>query len=532
MQSNGEKIVLAVATLLVASLLGCDSKERKNSNSTSLPSNIKTLFEDRCVKCHSGATAPAGFNFVTSQSQMISAGLISPGDPENSVLFQKLSATPPSGDRMPKGGPYLSSDELMMISDWITNANVTPSLGVTTPANNSNITSSNNSATFTVTGTCNVSGSTISLKVNDVAVGTSVTCSEQVFSTTIDTTTTPFNDGAVNTLAVRMVKSNLGVDMTVTVSVLKNTNAISLAITSPQPPSETVFRAVTGDDTSYITSVTNSATYAVTGSCNRLGRTVTIAINGVDKNTTTCNGTTFTSSFDSTILTDAATHAVKATMIDTDSTSATNTVYVYKYIATRAVAFSDVRKILTYPLVGFDNTTNVKACIECHYLKTGSTAGSGTFTLGYWNGFQSGGGIPTVSNTERDNFTFRIANNSNAQVLGFTIVNDSTAATNSIRNRIVRGNPGQSFLYNKLIQGTTISVPHLLSDGTGPKVSGGTSGTPILSGRMPNTTSTGASGTGAIYLDAATNAPITANGTEVNATMIYNWILQGARTDN
>ena len=45
--------------------------------------------------------------------------LIVPYDPDASLLLQKLSATPPCGDRMPLGGSALSADDLALVELWI-----------------------------------------------------------------------------------------------------------------------------------------------------------------------------------------------------------------------------------------------------------------------------------------------------------------------------------------------------------------------------------------------------------------------------
>ena len=45
---------------------------------------------------------------------------IVPGDPCMSLVVQKVSNAPPSGNRMPSDGPpYLTSPEITLLSDWI-----------------------------------------------------------------------------------------------------------------------------------------------------------------------------------------------------------------------------------------------------------------------------------------------------------------------------------------------------------------------------------------------------------------------------
>ena len=45
--------------------------------------------------------------------------LVTPGKPEASLFYLKVSATPPCGDRMPLGGSPLSDTQIEMIRSWI-----------------------------------------------------------------------------------------------------------------------------------------------------------------------------------------------------------------------------------------------------------------------------------------------------------------------------------------------------------------------------------------------------------------------------
>ena len=56
---------------------------------------------------------------VSSSSQCGGKTLVSPGNPEASLLYQKLTTTPPCGGHMPLGGDALPSDELEMVRSWI-----------------------------------------------------------------------------------------------------------------------------------------------------------------------------------------------------------------------------------------------------------------------------------------------------------------------------------------------------------------------------------------------------------------------------
>jgi hypothetical protein len=47
--------------------------------------------------------------------------IVIPGDPCGSVIVQKVSSAPPSGARMPPGGPpFMTPEEIGLLRDWIT----------------------------------------------------------------------------------------------------------------------------------------------------------------------------------------------------------------------------------------------------------------------------------------------------------------------------------------------------------------------------------------------------------------------------
>lgn len=84
-----------------------------------------------CLQCHA-PNAPTSFGFEVSGLDLSSLDTarrggrnsdgiaIVPGQPCESVLYQKVSPGPPFGARMPLGGPpYLSESLLQLIHDWI-----------------------------------------------------------------------------------------------------------------------------------------------------------------------------------------------------------------------------------------------------------------------------------------------------------------------------------------------------------------------------------------------------------------------------
>ena len=80
-----------------------------------------------CDSCHSNALAYGGFelnytNLTTLNSTATGEPYITIGDPNSSYFYLKMGSDTSlfSGDQMAPSGPP-SSEELQIISDWITN---------------------------------------------------------------------------------------------------------------------------------------------------------------------------------------------------------------------------------------------------------------------------------------------------------------------------------------------------------------------------------------------------------------------------
>ena len=87
----------------------------------SFSGRILPLFQQYgCAGCHGGN----GGLTVGSVAQLLQGGAHGPavvaGKPESSTLALKISASPPFGDRMPQGGPYLPDSTIQIIRLWIT----------------------------------------------------------------------------------------------------------------------------------------------------------------------------------------------------------------------------------------------------------------------------------------------------------------------------------------------------------------------------------------------------------------------------
>lgn len=84
------------------------------------------VLNTRCVICHRGASAPAGYD-LSSYDAVMSGGRVMVGNSASSIFFQRIN-----NDSMPPGGPALSSEVKQAIAQWIANGakNDAPAGGV------------------------------------------------------------------------------------------------------------------------------------------------------------------------------------------------------------------------------------------------------------------------------------------------------------------------------------------------------------------------------------------------------------------
>lgn len=78
--------------------------------------NVMPVFQARCQVCHSGQNPSGGLD-LTSYASMKKLGVVTAGNPQQSLLYLKITgAVPP---RMPLGGPYLPKGTVQTIANWI-----------------------------------------------------------------------------------------------------------------------------------------------------------------------------------------------------------------------------------------------------------------------------------------------------------------------------------------------------------------------------------------------------------------------------
>ncbi len=84
----------------------------------SFSTDILPIFEAKCVMCHGSMGGWDGSSYETTMTTGNNAPVVVPGDPEGSLLGQKLLGTQTEGNIMPPGGK-LPDAEIQVILDWI-----------------------------------------------------------------------------------------------------------------------------------------------------------------------------------------------------------------------------------------------------------------------------------------------------------------------------------------------------------------------------------------------------------------------------
>src|SRR3954462_14343149 len=98
---------------LFAALLACGPAAAADD----VAARAKEVFRAHCAECHSGARARAGVN-VLDRDGLIKKGKVVPGKPDDSVLYQLVTA-PDESAMPPTGRPRLTAEQTEAIRKWI-----------------------------------------------------------------------------------------------------------------------------------------------------------------------------------------------------------------------------------------------------------------------------------------------------------------------------------------------------------------------------------------------------------------------------
>jgi hypothetical protein len=141
MRSRPARSLVILALLLALLLDGCGTVKSPTEPSSPPPGGVPALtftqiqtqiFTPICAKagCHAAGSSPSGLVLEAGQSygnlvghpaaENSSLDRVAPGDPDHSYMILKLRGDPSiTGERMPLGGPYLTSDQIEGIAAWI-----------------------------------------------------------------------------------------------------------------------------------------------------------------------------------------------------------------------------------------------------------------------------------------------------------------------------------------------------------------------------------------------------------------------------
>jgi len=113
----------------------CVAEDSDPTQAVSFQQDILPLFERSASEggcsCHissarsASAVEQSGLDLLDYRALMRGGNnsrhnIVLPGEPCSSVLLQKVSSAPPFGARMPPNGPpFLTPDEIKLLSDWI-----------------------------------------------------------------------------------------------------------------------------------------------------------------------------------------------------------------------------------------------------------------------------------------------------------------------------------------------------------------------------------------------------------------------------
>lgn len=112
-------------------LTGVDGGGGGAALTADLKSIQDNVFTPICTQCHAGAAAPLGLRLdeASAYAMLVNApsvevpslNRVTPGDPNNSYLIQKLEGRAAVGGQMPLGQPPLPASTINVIRQWIAN---------------------------------------------------------------------------------------------------------------------------------------------------------------------------------------------------------------------------------------------------------------------------------------------------------------------------------------------------------------------------------------------------------------------------
>lgn len=91
---------------------------------------VKPILERNCVRCHNGAALPAKMNLSTRETALAGRRggrhYIQPGSPEDSLMIVAISRPGTHAKLMPRQEISLTSDQIAVLREWITDGAAWP----------------------------------------------------------------------------------------------------------------------------------------------------------------------------------------------------------------------------------------------------------------------------------------------------------------------------------------------------------------------------------------------------------------------
>ena len=118
--SGSLKLTFFITTLIMLLILG--QRFYSSSNEIDYNTQVKPIFNNKCIFCHGGVKQNGGFSLMTRESALAinesGRAAVVPGKPDSSELLRRIHLEDPD-DRMPQEGPPLTKKEIKILTRWI-----------------------------------------------------------------------------------------------------------------------------------------------------------------------------------------------------------------------------------------------------------------------------------------------------------------------------------------------------------------------------------------------------------------------------
>lgn len=116
---QNRKMVFVLALLIGLGVVACFSSR---SEKVDFSADVKPILNKKCISCHGGVTAKAGFSVLFREEALAKTEsgkpAIIPGDPDASEMIRRLTLKDPE-ERMPYKHEALSKDEIDILRRWV-----------------------------------------------------------------------------------------------------------------------------------------------------------------------------------------------------------------------------------------------------------------------------------------------------------------------------------------------------------------------------------------------------------------------------